>query len=272
MVLNNCKKLVLLISISLLSISVSALTFINSDKSNIIDKDKSLCLQHISNPKDLGYKFLVKVNNLDCSVYEKTNTQEPVATKTTLVPVTSFDTDISLGIAAAKQGEHSRAIDFFNSSLDKNPNNADGYYYLGKSLYKVGLYSESEQNYHKAIELNMNYPEVHNSLGILYTSQGNYRGAIGSYTRAISLNQNYSSPHINRGVVYFMERSYQKALFDFTRALEIEPKSFLALKNRANVYSKMGAKEAVCEDLQKLCSLGSCGSLDKLTSTGYCNN
>jgi len=278
MVTISCKKFVLLIFIGLLSISVSALTFTNSknkdsDKAKIERlENKTLCLKHISNPKDIGYRFLVKSKKLDCSIYETTNTQEVVQSKAILVPVTSFDTDISLGITAAKQGDHSRAINFFKSSLEKNPNNAQGYYYLAKSLYKVGLNSESEQNYHKAIELNMNYPEAHNSLGILYTSQGNYKGAIGSYTRAISLNHNYSSPHINRGVVYFMERSYQKALFDFTRALEIEPKSSLALKNRANVYSKMGAKEAVCEDLRKLCILGSCASLNKLIGSGYCNN
>ena len=186
--------------------------------------------------------------------------------------VTSSNEDLILGISAAKEGDYKSAIDFFTSSIEKNPNNATGYYFLGKSLHKVGLDSESEQNYRKALELNAGYSEVHNSLGALYASQGNYKEAIDSYTMAISFNQNYTSPYINRGAIYYNKGSYQKALFDFTRALEIEPKSSLALINRANVYSAMGAKEALCEDLHKLCSLGSCTFLNNFTSTGYCKN
>ena len=186
--------------------------------------------------------------------------------------VTSSNEDLNLGISAAKEGDYKSAIDFFTSSIEKNPNNVTGYYFLGKSLHKVGLDSESEQNYRKALELKAGYSEVHNSLGALYASQGNYKEAIDSYTMAISFNQNYTSPYINRGAIYYNKGSYQKALFDFTRALEIEPKSSLALINRANVYSAIGAKEALCEDLHKLCSLGSCTSLNNLTSTGYCKN
>jgi Tfp pilus assembly protein PilF len=77
---------------------------------------------------------------------------------------------------------------------------------------------------------------------------------------------------LNRGVLYYNQGSYQKALFDFTKALDIEPNSTQALINRANVYNSMGAKEAVCDDLIKLCSLGSCDSLNNLKSTGYCKN
>jgi hypothetical protein len=32
----------------------------------------------------------------------------------------------------------------------------------------------------------------------------------------------------------------------------------------------MGAKEAVCADLQRLCKLGNCKSLNNLLETGYC--
>ena len=87
---------------------------------------------------------------------------------------------------------------------------------------------------------------------------------------AISYNKNYVSPYINRGVPYYNQCLYQKALFDFTKVLEIEPNSTNALINRANVYSSMGAKDAVCEDLQRLCQLGSCKSLNNLVKTGYC--
>jgi tetratricopeptide (TPR) repeat protein len=75
---------------------------------------------------------------------------------------------------------------------------------------------------------------------------------------------------MNRGVLYYNQGSYQKALFDFTKALDIEPNSTQALINRANVYNSMGAKEAVCEDLQRLCKLGNCKSLNNLLETGYC--
>lgn len=184
--------------------------------------------------------------------------------------ITSADEDLILGISASRNGEFDQAIDYFYSSILKNPNNATTHYFLGKSLIRIGLDSEAEKKYRKALELNPSYSEVYNSLGLLYSSQGSFDEAIDSYTEAISLNQNYSSPYINRGLIFYNLGSYQKALFDFTRALEIEPKSSVALINRANVYSAMGAKEAVCEDLNKLCSLGNCTSLDNLKDSGYC--
>lgn len=184
--------------------------------------------------------------------------------------ITSADEDLILGISASRNGEFDLAIDYFYSSILKNPNNATAHYFLGKSLSRIGLDTEAEKKYRKALELNANYSEVYNSLGLLYSSQGSFDKAIDSYTEAISLNQNFSSPYINRGLIFYYTGSYQKALFDFTRALEIEPKSSVALINRANVYSSMGAKEAVCEDLIKLCSLGNCTSLDNLKDSGYC--
>jgi tetratricopeptide (TPR) repeat protein len=189
-----------------------------------------------------------------------------------VIPVTTAQSDIDKGVGAAQEKDYQGAIAFFSSSIDKNSRIAEAYYHRGRSYQKLGMYSKSKRDYHKALELNMSYPEVHNSLGVLYTSQGEYGDAIDSYTIAISFNQRYAKPHINRGVVHFRQGSYQKALFDFTRALEIEPYSTLALKNRANVYNRMGAKDAVCDDLRQLCSLGSCLSFDKLANTGYCNN
>tara|TARA_B110000114_G_C14978910_1_gene351641 strand:+ start:27 stop:881 length:855 start_codon:yes stop_codon:yes gene_type:complete len=187
-----------------------------------------------------------------------------------LEQVTSSDEDVGLGISAAREGDYNLAIDYLFSSILKNPNNAIAHYLLGKSLYKIGLNSEAEQNYRKALELNPNSSQVHNSLGLLYSSQGLYSKSIESFAAAISLNQNYSLPYINRGVIFFNKGSYQKALFDFTRAIEIEPNSSKAWLNRANVYYAIGAKDAVCEDLNKLCSLGNCTSLENMETNGYC--
>tara|TARA_B110000008_G_scaffold270571_1_gene300968 strand:- start:955 stop:1779 length:825 start_codon:yes stop_codon:yes gene_type:complete len=187
-------------------------------------------------------------------------------------PITSANEDLSFGISAAKQGDFNGAIDYLTASLKKNPNNAVAYYFLGKTFAKLGGYSKALENYKKALELNKRYTEVYNSLGVLYASQGNIRQSIESYSKAISYNKNYVSPYINRGVLHYNQGLYQKALYDFTKVLEIEPNSTQALINRANVYSSIGAKDAVCEDLQRLCLLGNCKSLNNLLETGYCKN
>jgi tetratricopeptide (TPR) repeat protein len=76
--------------------------------------------------------------------------------------------------------------------------------------------------------------------------------------------------YLDGDVVYFREGSYRKALFDFTRSLEINPGSTLALKNRANVYNRLGAKSAVCDDLKQLCNLGDCKAFNKLSNSNIC--
>ena len=122
-------------------------------------------------------------------------------------PISSAQSDIDKGIIAAKSKSYKKAINFFATSIDKNPKIAEAYYYRGKAWQKLGKVNKAQNDYFKALELNMKYPEVHNSLGVLYTSQGDYRDAIERYTISISYNNHYAKPYINRGVVYFREGS-----------------------------------------------------------------
>jgi glycosyltransferase involved in cell wall biosynthesis len=65
-----------------------------------------------------------------------------------------------LGIAHAKKGDFSSAIDNFRKALKINPKNADFYYNIGLALHSQGRMTEAGLAFRRAIELNPEYAKM----------------------------------------------------------------------------------------------------------------
>ena len=62
-------------------------------------------------------------------------------------PISSAQSDIDKGIIAAKSKSYKKAINFFATSIDKNPKIAEAYYYRGKAWQKLGKVNKAENDY-----------------------------------------------------------------------------------------------------------------------------
>jgi len=175
-----------------------------------------------------------------------------------LVKIKNPEENIKEALKDIESENYNSALKKINSSINMNPHIANSYFIRGKIFYEIGHLTKAKIDFEKALELNSKLPEVHNSLGRLLLQENELYSARESFERAIEINPNYFNAYINLGVIDYRNGNYQQALFNFTRAIEINPNSELALKNRANTYSKLGAGDAVCEDISRLCKLSNC--------------
>jgi tetratricopeptide (TPR) repeat protein len=74
----------------------------------------------------------------------------------------------SQGLAASKDADYPKAINYFQKVLEKRPDNPDALNMLAHSQRKIGLINEAIENYWKALKLRPNFPEAREYLGEAY--------------------------------------------------------------------------------------------------------
>jgi len=209
----------------------------------------------------MNFNFKAFFLVLSCSLLISCQEESLVKIKNpekSLVRIKNPEENIREAIKDIETENYKSALKKINSSINMNPNIANSYFIRGKVFYEIGHFTKAKVDFEKALELNSELPEVHNSLGRLLLQENELPSARKSFKNAIEINPNYYNAYINLGVIDYRNGNFQQALFNFTRAIEINPNSELALKNRANTYSKLGAGDAVCEDISRLCKLSNC--------------
>jgi len=85
----------------------------------------------------------------------------------------SINDNLQTGIQLFEAGELVKANDFFEKFVDKNPENPEGFYYLGRISYRKNDLKEAEKNFKKAVELEPNSSLYHTWLGDTYGNRIN---------------------------------------------------------------------------------------------------
>ena len=133
-----------------------------------------------------------------------------------------------------------KAIDYFQSAIEKDPNYglgysglSDGYallaYYGGAPAHEA--YPKAREAALKAVALDDNLAESHNALAfVLGLFDYDYVAAEREYRRAIAVNPNYAAAHQNLGVMLNRIGRSAEGIAEVQRALELEP--FSTIVNR----------------------------------------
>jgi len=79
--------------------------------------------------------------------------------------------DIETGIALFENKKFDEARQFFTNFISDNPDNACGFYYLGRVCFAKQDYKKAEVSYKTAIELENDNSTYHHWLGLLYISR-----------------------------------------------------------------------------------------------------
>ncbi|UCF36443.1 MAG: tetratricopeptide repeat protein [Acidobacteriota bacterium] len=112
--------------------------------------------------------------------------------------------------------------------LERDPNNAEAYYHLGRYHYEKQTFAESQEAFRKATELDPQFFKAHYFLGWCLQAAGDLEGAKGSYLEAIQIVQkagiNYGWPFTDLGDVLILQGQYDEGLVWLKRAIENDPK------------------------------------------------
>ena len=126
------------------------------------------------------------------------------------------------GLAYLDAGQFQRAMAFFDTAIDTEPDNADAYF--GRGL----VYHELQQ----------------------------YQQAITDFDRAIGIDPGHPYAHFQRGFVFYQLEQYEQAVVDYTRAIEISPDAW-AYALRSAAYGRLGQRELAQPDSCRASALGS---------------
>ena len=111
------------------------------------------------------------------------------------------DSKTSIAISELiKQGDNNleiirdfhKAIEFYNTVLEIDPENVDVLSKKGKALTRLYNFSEAQMSIDKSFEISPLTGIVFNSKGFLLYNQGNYSEAIKYFDKAIEINPNNS--------------------------------------------------------------------------------
>jgi tetratricopeptide (TPR) repeat protein len=142
------------------------------------------------------------------------------------------------------------ALEIMTQAIDREPENAVLYSYLGQFAFMAGRFPEAEKALHRALELDPFMTDVHNYLGSVYSEMGRNADAEMEYRKALS-DRTYPTPQIvylNLGLLYRSEGRDDEALDALRTAVEIDPKYYRAHYELAKLLEHIGRlEEAVRE-------------------------
>ena len=172
-------------------------------------------------------------------------------------PYTEYKAEdyFSLGVDAHQKQEFERAIKYYSTVIELNPDDANAYNNRGAARSNLGDYKGAIEDYDKATELNPDYVGAYNNRGAARSKLGNYKGAIEDYNKAIELNPNHANAYYKRGVAKGNLSNYKGTIEDYDKAIALNPDFSLAYNNRGLAKDNLSDYKDAIEDYDKAIEL-----------------
>ena len=105
-------------------------------------------------------------------------------------------TYVDLGVLFTRREDFRRAVQYFEDSLRRDPDDLNAWSNLAETYLKLKLYEKAESEYHKILSVTSDHVESHIGLGQVYTEMGDqeqdadiYERAVHHFTQAIKLGE-----------------------------------------------------------------------------------
>ena len=144
-----------------------------------------------------------------------------------------------------------QAIDYYQKSLEANPEYIGAYLGLAKVIMDLGQYENALNIYRTALELEPQNETIYNQLGNLYVVQGKYDDAIAHYQKAIALNQSYLAAYNGLGLSYAEKGDLDQARSVLQQALRIDPDATVIWNSLGSLYMSQGETEKAIAGFQE---------------------
>lgn len=146
-------------------------------------------------------------------------------------------------------GQLTDARDMYLEILQKEPENAQVWGYLGVLYYQVKDYMEAELCIKKAISLNPRLYYIEN-LARLYLDKGEFKAAIALYEDIVKASDTYEN-NFNLAMAYKGNHDWEKAKKAYYKSLEINPNGYESYFNLAYLELNENRPENAVKCYQK---------------------
>lgn len=135
----------------------------------------------------------------------------------------SFRAFNNRGSVFHNEGNHERAIEYYNEALKLNKTDAEIYTNRGNAYFKIKKFTEALNDYNAALAIKPDYIFAFSNRGSLYGTMGKFELAIDDLTRVIKKDPSYKSAYPNRATAYLEFGKYNEAIADYSKFLEFKP-------------------------------------------------
>jgi tetratricopeptide (TPR) repeat protein len=153
--------------------------------------------------------------------------------------------------ALLKRKEFDQAKRLLNAALEKNPNSAPHFNWLGVVLQLQAQYDDSEKAFQKAVALDPKNAEYRASLGALALARGNTSAAQDALKEALRLKPNFTLALYNMGIALAMEGKDSESIPFFEQAGRAGPPSVGLLNALAKAYQQTGQTPKAIQALER---------------------
>ena len=152
------------------------------------------------------------------------------------------------GLAKAKAGDFTGAIQLWSEAIAIEPNYHTAYYNRGVAKSELGRYEEAIADYDQAIAIEPNFHIAYYNRGSAKSELGRYEEAIADYDQVIAIEPNFHTAYYNRGSAKSELGRYEEAIADYDQAIAIEPNFHITYNGRGIAKSKLGRYEEAIAD------------------------
>ena len=160
----------------------------------------------------------------------------------------------NLALCRAKQGHLAEAHEFFEQSLNAQPNGSV-HYNFANLLLKQGELDQAHTHYLAALQLKPRLIEAWYNLGVLEATRGRPEDATRAYIAALQIKPDYVEAHLSLGAQLAGQRKLDDAVAHFQAALRVGPENPDVRFNLAAALNARGDFAGAASNLWETCRL-----------------
>lgn len=156
-----------------------------------------------------------------------------------LVSISEEDEYILSGIAFLKEKELDKAIECFDTVIEKNNRSIDAYFNKALCLFILRKFDEAKDLFKKCTLIDRKFGKAYMFLGdMAFFIDGKVELALENYNKAIINNFDEEPVHLSKAFIYLTMNDSLNALKSYNKALLKNPKSKKALLGKLELYFK----------------------------------
>lgn len=144
------------------------------------------------------------------------------------------------GVMRYNYKDFQAAENAFRQALQRDPNIAAAYNYLGSIMLQQNRLDAAVQLFSEAIRINPNVGEVYYNIGLALHKQGQKEAAITAYRQAIVINPTMAAAYYNQGLAVSELGQVNEAIALYQRAINLDSTNINAYSNLAKALEQQG--------------------------------
>lgn len=141
----------------------------------------------------------------------------------------SYHLQIKKGQELVREKKLDKAIEYFERTINENPNRYEGYYHLGSLFLGLKRHQEAVEQFKRAYEINPKLNDMSRFMGRLYFSQNRLDDAFPFLLEAIEENPDDVQCRLLLSQIYIIKKASSEAIRHLEKIIDIDPTNLAAL-------------------------------------------